>query len=222
MRLRPGTYIEAAALLFDMDGTLINTSGIINALWKRWAERHGLNPAPIIASSPGRRIMDTVAEFLPPGANVDDEVQWIGQRGRDHPEGIVPIPGALDLVRSLPSHRWAVVTAADRTIAEKWLQAAGLPVPRVLITAENVKRGKPDPEGYLMAAQRLRVNPRDTVVFEDSQAGLAAGRAAGAKVIGIATTLTPEVLQGEDWLADFTPLAFDTDEGDFQMRLRVY
>lgn len=222
MRLRPGTYIEAAALLFDMDGTLLDSSGIINALWKRWAERHGLNPAPIIASSPGRRIMDTVAEFLPPGATIDDEVQWIGQRGRDHPEGIVAIPGALSLIQTLPSHRWAVVTAADRTIAEKWLHAAGLPVPRVLITAEDVQRGKPDPEGYRTAAQRLRVNPRDTVVFEDSTSGIAAGRAAGSRVIGIATTLAPEALQGEDWLPDFTPLAFDTDEGDFQMRLRVY
>ncbi|MFD2262403.1 HAD-IA family hydrolase [Lacibacterium aquatile] len=222
MRLRPGSYIEAAALLFDLDGTLIDSSGIINALWRRWAERHGLDPAPIIAASPGRRISDTVAEFLPAGAVLDDEVNWIGERARTQPEGIVAIPGALDLVQTLPAHRWAVVTAASRPVAEQWLQAAHLPVPKVLITAEDVERGKPDPEGYRLAAQRLRVHPRDTVVFEDSTSGIAAGRAAGSRIVALATTLTPEALQGEDWIADYTPLAFDTDEGDFQIRLRVY
>lgn len=135
-------------------------------------------------------------------------------------EGLTSIPRAAALLRSLPYALWAVVTSADRALAERWLRLTRLPVPDVLVAAEDVTAGKPDPEGYIQAAARLGFSPVETVVFEDAPAGLAAGRAAGAHVIALATTLTEAELERHDWLRDFSHVSFSVEPGGCPM-LRI-
>ena len=197
----------AQALLFDMDGTLVLSHAVVHRVWGRWAERHRLDPGHVIAESHGRRTIDSVRALCPPGVDQQAEADELILAERLDTEGIVAVPGVLALLRSVPPERWAVVTSADRPLAEVRLRAAGITPPRVCITAEDVTHGKPDPQGYLLAASRLGVPAADCIVFEDAPAGIAAGRAAGAHVIVLATEQTPEAVQDDDWIADYTGLS---------------
>jgi sugar-phosphatase len=179
------TEIKCSAILFDCDGVLVESDASSTAAWVRWAEHYGIEPDDVIAVMHGRRSEDTVAEFLPEPQRAEG-VQLIDQYEIDDVEGITAIPGAVELVTSLPVDRWAVVTSGNRALATARLTAAGLPLPRVLVTADDVANGKPDPEGYRAAAAGLGFAPGDTVVLEDAPSGAQAARAAevGA-VIGV-------------------------------------
>jgi len=208
MRVPAGTEIRVRAVLFDMDGTLVNSNAAVLLVWRRWAKRHGLDGDAITASTHGRRAADTIRSYAPASVDLAAEVAWLEEHELAERDGIVAVPGARELVAALPPNRVALVTSAPRALAAMRLERAGIPIPNVFISAEDVACGKPDPEGYLEAARRLGVDARDCLVVEDASAGLEAGRAAGARVLAIATTLPPHELDAWDWLPDLSSVSF--------------
>ena len=177
-----------AACLFDMDGTLLTSIIAAERVWAAWGRRHGLDVDAFLPTIHGVRCEDTVRKQNLPGIDVAAEVAWITEAEIADTEGVEPIPGAAAFVAALPVERWAIVTSASRALAISRLAAAGLPVPPVMVTAEDVERGKPAPDGYQLAARRLEVPVEDCLVFEDAPAGIAAGEAAGAAVLVIGAT----------------------------------
>jgi mannitol-1-/sugar-/sorbitol-6-phosphatase len=171
-----------AAFLFDMDGTLLDSSAVVERVWLTWARQHGIDTDVLLSSLHGVRAEDTIRKFAGPTLDVARETEWILQAELGDVEGVVPLDGIGLLLDRLAPDAWAVVTSATRALATVRLNAAKLPIPRVLVTAEEVRRGKPDPEGFLLAAQRLGVRIEECLVFEDSPAGVAAAKAAGAHV----------------------------------------
>lgn len=212
MRIPSGTVMPAQALVFDMDGTLIDSSALISTLWRKWAERYGADPVAVVRASAGRRAIEVIRMFAPQGVDPAAEVDRLIADAAEDTDGLRIIAGAIDLLQSLPEDRWAVVTSADRDLAERWFRGTGLPLPRVMVTADDVLRGKPDPEGYLLAAQRLGISPEEMIVFEDSAAGMTAAAAAGAPVVAVNPAQAGSGLDERDWIADFTGLSFEPGE----------
>ena len=171
-----------AAFLFDMDGTLLDSSAVVNRVWRSWAERHGIDPPRLLAAMHGVRAEDTVRRFAGPTLDVAAETEWIHQAELNDVDGVIGLDGIGAFLERLPANEWAVVTSATLALATVRMRAAKLPIPRVFITAEDVSRGKPDPEGFLLAAQQLGVRIEHCLVFEDSPAGVKAAKAAGANV----------------------------------------
>jgi sugar-phosphatase len=168
-----------------MDGTLVDSTAVVEEVWGEFAARYGLDIAEILRTSHGVQAGDTVRRFAPVGADVVALTEELGAMERVRTAGIVALPGAADLLRSLPAQTVALVTSADRLLAEIRMNAAGLAMPATAVTADLVTRGKPHPEGYLMAAGLLGVEPKDAVVFEDAPAGIAAGVAAGIRTVAV-------------------------------------
>lgn len=181
------TVLTARALLLDMDGTLVDSDAVVERLWRRWAERHGLDGDAVMKVVHGRQGHASMAVLLPErpvAQNLADNARMLAEETADM-DGVVEVPGAgvfLAALRGLPH---ALVTSADVALSTARMHAAGLPLPDVRITAESVGASKPDPEGFLKGAAELGVDPADCVVFEDSGAGIAAGRAAGMRVVGV-------------------------------------
>jgi sugar-phosphatase len=201
--------IHCRAILFDLDGVLVDSTVIVERHWHLWAERHGLAVESILAHSHGRRTIDTlqiVAAHLP--LDLEQEAALLEKYESEDVEGLVPVPGAVELIRSLPDHTWAVVTSGSYRLASPRLQAVGVPIPDVFITAEEVQQGKPHPEGYLMAARRLGQAPQDCLVIEDAPAGIRAARAAGCRVIGVTTTFSAaEVAEADVIVPDLSSIS---------------
>jgi sugar-phosphatase len=195
------TQIHCAALLFDMDGVLIDSTPAVARVWRRWAIERGFNSEEVVARAHGRPSLTTVREYLP-NANHEVENREVERREIEDLDGVVPLPGALDLLDRLPEDRWTIVTSCTRALAEVRLKAAGLPLPRKLITSNDITYGKPHPEPYLKGASVLGFPPADCIVLEDAPAGVRAGRAAGAKVIAFKTTTQESALReaGADWI----------------------
>lgn len=195
------TQICCAALLFDLDGVLINSTPAVSRVWRGWAIEHGFQPEEVVARAHGRPSLTTVREYLP-DANHEAENREVERREIEDLEGVVPLPGALDLLASLPDDRWTIVTSCTRALAEVRMRAAGLPLPKKLITSNDITHGKPHPEPYLKGASVLGFPPQECVVLEDVPAGVRAGKAAGAKVIAFLTTVQESVLReaGADWV----------------------
>lgn len=193
----------AMALLFDMDGTLVDSTAAVERIWARFAERHGIDVADILAVSHGCRTLDVVTRFAPAGIDPVAETSRLNAEERKERDDIIAVPGAAQLLAALPPDSWAIVTSADRGLAQLRLKLAGLPMPRVLIAAEDVSRGKPAPDGYLLAAARLGAPAHECVVFEDTPAGLAAGRAAGARTVAVTTTFDADRLEADVFLASY-------------------
>lgn len=175
---------SAAALLCDMDGTLVDSARAIEQVWAALAVRHDLPRSEVLAALPGRTARDILRLFLDDHRVVEEEAARV-ERSQLAAPGVGPIPGAHRLLSGLPADRWAVVTAAPEAVARARLAAAGLPEPKVLVAAESVTSGKPSPEGYRLAAERLGLPCERCVVLEDAAVGVTAGHAAGARVIGI-------------------------------------
>lgn len=201
--MEPGLELTAAAALFDMDGTLVDSTSVVESLWARFCDEHGVDLAGLLAFSHGRRTPDIVARFLPAATpeQVVAVTAELERRELDVFDGIVEIPGAADLLASLRLP-WAVVTSAPRELAVRRLAAANLPLPPVLVAAEDVMRGKPSPDGYLRAAALLGVDARRCVAFEDAEPGVRSALAAGARVV-IVGALDGPVTHGLDRLNDF-------------------
>jgi mannitol-1-/sugar-/sorbitol-6-phosphatase len=199
--------LSCDAILFDMDGTLVDSTGCVKTIWGRWAQKHGIELQSLLQHSHGRRTIDTINQVAP-HLDAESEAEALETEEITIREGMVAVGGALQLLSRLKPHQWAVVTSAPRRLATVRLAYAGLPAPLVLITAEDVLHGKPDPEGYLKAAQRLGVSPSRCVVVEDAPAGILAGRNAGMTVLGLSTTFAPEHLLGAVCVPDFTEVEF--------------
>jgi sugar-phosphatase len=182
------------ALLFDMDGTILTSIAAAERAWSAWAFRIGAPAADVLSYMHGRRAADTVRLFAPATADIDAEVRWLDEREYEDLDGIAEVPGAGAFLRGLPADRWAVVTSANRALALKRIKAAGLPVPPVLVSSDDISKGKPDPEGYIRAAKILQIKATRCLVFEDTNAGLRAGLAAGAEVVQIAGTQAADEL----------------------------
>jgi len=171
-----------------MDGTLLTSIAVAERIWGRWAERHHLDVASFLPTIHGVQTVDTIRRLALPGVDPAIEAAAITRAELDDVDGIEAIAGAADFLRSLPRDRWSIVTSATRDLALRRLAAAGLPLPAVIVTAEDVNRGKPAPDGFLLAAQRLGFPISDCLVFEDAPAGIAAAEAAGASLIVITAT----------------------------------
>jgi sugar-phosphatase len=171
-----------AAFLFDMDGTLLDSSAVVDRVWGSWAKRHGIDAATLLAQVHGVRSEDTIRRFAGTTVDVAKENQWILDAEVRDVDGVVALAGIHAFIEALDSGTWAIVTSAPRALAEVRLRAVNLPIPQVMITAEDVQRGKPDPQGFLLGAQRLGVRIGECLIFEDSPAGVAAAKAAGADV----------------------------------------
>ena len=176
------------AFLFDMDGTLLNSIAAAERVWSIWAERHGLDVEAFLATIHGVRAIDTITRQALPGVDPEVEARWITEAELNDVEGVVAIPGAVEFLTRLPPDQWALVTSAPKALALRRLQAAGIPVPTVLVTAEDVASGKPDPACYVLGAQRLGVPVQDCLVFEDATVGIRAGEAAGADIMVVTST----------------------------------
>lgn len=195
------TQVRCAALLFDLDGVLINSTPAVARVWHRWAVEHGFDPEEVVPRAHGRPSLTTVREYLP-NADHEAENREVERREIEDLEGVVPLPGALDLLASLPPDRWTIVTSCTRKLAEVRIRAAGLPLPRRFISSNDITNGKPHPEPYLKGAAVLGFPAAECVVLEDVPAGVKAAKGAGARVIAFTTTVQPSALQdaGADWI----------------------
>jgi len=195
--------ITCSALLFDLDGVLIDSTPAVTRVWTQWAIAHGFDPDDVVRNAHGRPSIATIREYLP-HADYEAENREVERREMEDLEGVVTLPGARELLLALPADRWTIVTSCTRPLAKVRLRAAGLPIPGHLLTSNEGKNGKPDPEPYLKGASLLGVSARDCVVVEDVPAGIRAGKAAGARVIACTTTVPESELKaaGADWIVE--------------------
>src|ERR1017187_402590 len=213
--------IRCSALLFDLDGVLIDSTPAVARVWSRWAAEHGLDPEAVVRLAHGRPSRTTIRELLP-GADIDRENREVERREMEDLDGVVLLPGAREILNNLPPERWTIATSCTRPLAEVRLRAAGLPIPESIVTSSDVRIGKPDPEPYLKAAAKLGFAPSDCVVVEDAPAGIRAGKGAGTRVIAFPTTLVRRDLEdaGSDWiLQDCADIAVSSDGDGLHMGL---
>jgi sugar-phosphatase len=185
---------ECSAILFDLDGVLVDSTALVETQWRRWAAARGLRAEPFLRVCHGRRAVETV-RLAAPDLDAEAEVRALVPLADDVPPG--PCDGAARLLRLLPEGSWGVATSSPREPATERLLRAGLPVPRVLVCAEDVTRGKPSPEVYLAASAALRVPAHGCLVIEDAPPGIEAARAAGMAVVGLTTTHRPDQLSAD-------------------------
>lgn len=191
--------LQCSALLFDLDGVLVDSAKCVEATWRQWATRHGLDPERAIQVAHGRRTIETVA-LLAPQLAASTEVEALAASESTTTEGVYEVPGARDLLAGLPDNVWAVVTSGVRSVATLRIRHTGLPSPPVLICADEIDRGKPDPQGYLIAAERLGFLPAQCIVVEDTPPGIEAARAAGMRVIAVEGTYSARSLAAADMI----------------------
>ncbi|KJZ44582.1 HAD-IA family hydrolase [Pseudomonas fluorescens] len=176
------------AFLFDMDGTVLNSIAAAERIWAAWALRHGVDVDTFLPTIHGVRAIDTINRLALPGVDAEAEAAFITEAEIEDVEGIIEVPGAANFLKSLPANQWAIVTSAPKALALRRMAAAGIPQPLVMVTAEDVSAGKPDPAGYRLAAKRLGVEPADCLIFEDATVGILAAEAAGAGLIVVTAT----------------------------------
>ncbi|WP_434702895.1 HAD family hydrolase [Pseudomonas sp. Z1-12] len=204
--------IAYRAFLFDMDGTLLNSIAAAERIWTRWALRHGVDVATFLPTIHGVRAIDTITRQHLPGVDAEAQAEQITREEIEDVEGVVQVPGALAFLESLPPERWAIVTSAPMALALRRMEAAGIPRPAVMVTAEDVSDGKPNPACYRLAAERLHVAPQECLVFEDAEAGIRAGEAAGADVLMVTATHTHPVVTLHPQIKDYLGLGLEVDE----------
>jgi sugar-phosphatase len=199
----PRVTIDCSAVLFDLDGVLIDSTSCVERHWHAWAAQHGLDAASILKIAHGVRNIETM-RLVAPHLDVEQEAAGFASNEVADTRGVSAVEGAPGLLAGLDGARWAIVTSCGAPLAQARLEAARLPMPAALITGSDVGRGKPDPEPYLLAAEVLAVPPADCVVIEDAPAGIRSGKSAGMRVIGIAFTYSRSDLlaNGADAVVD--------------------
>jgi mannitol-1-/sugar-/sorbitol-6-phosphatase len=178
---------SCSAILFDLDGVLVDSTVAVDREWREWAQRKGVDGDAIMVFAHGVRTIEVIRRVAP-HLDAEAEAAAIENHEAHDQRGVTVMAGALDLVRSIPGGRWGVVTSGSRLLARNRLRYCGLPVPKVLITSDDVTNGKPHPEPYLKGAQRMGVAPAECLAIEDAPAGIESARAGGEKVIGLAST----------------------------------
>ncbi|MGH7631592.1 MAG: HAD-IA family hydrolase [Gemmatimonadales bacterium] len=206
--------ISCSAVLFDLDGVLVDSTAHIERQWRDWAARRGLEAEPFLRRCHGRRAVETI-RLAAPELDAEAEVARFPEFAVEDGARLDPLPGARQLLEGLPGGLWAVVTSGVRASAARRIRDAGLPTPRVLVAAEDVEHGKPSPEGYLLAAERLDVAPTGCVVIEDAPSGVEAARAAGMRTLGLAFTHPVDQLRGANLVITQLPVVMSRpiDEG---------
>ena len=193
--------ISCKALLFDMDGVLVDSTPVVARVWSWWARQHGFDPDDIVHKVHGRPSIDNIRELLP-NADHEAENREVERREILDVDGVILLPGVREILASLPVDRWIIVTSGTKPLAHVRIRAAGLTAPGRMVTADDISRGKPDPEPYLKGAALLGFAPQDCLVIEDAPAGIRSGKAAGARVVALQTTETNDLLiaAGADWI----------------------
>lgn len=215
------TKVSTQALLFDLDGVLVNSIPAVERVWSRWAREHGLNVEEVLHRAHGRPSIETL-RYLLPDADHEAENRIVEQAEINDVEGIVPLPGVKELLAALPRDRWAIVTSCTRPLAEVRIRAAGLPKPGLFITSNDITHGKPHPEPYLKGAAGLGFAPEECIVVEDALAGITAGKNAGARVIAFTTTaaMSDLITARPDWiLKDCSAIQLEASEPQLQLML---
>jgi len=187
---------DCSAVVFDLDGVLVDSTAYVEQQWRRWASSRGLRPEPFLRVCHGRRALETI-RMAAPHLDAEAEVRAFVPLEDSASEPLGPLPGALRLLTALPVGTWAVATSGSRPVATGRLRRAGLPVPAVLVCAEDVTRGKPSPDAYLLAARSLGCPPDQVLVVEDAPAGIQAARTAGMAIIGLTTTHSAVMLDAD-------------------------
>ena len=213
--------IMCRAVLFDMDGTLVDSTPVVELAWGRWAAQHNIPLKEVLSFSHGRPTIATLEHFLP-GHDHSTDLRELAHFEETQTEGILAVPGAVDVLHSLQAqnHPWAVVTSAWRKLAETRVTAAGLPLPTVIVPIDEIQNGKPDPEGFLHAATQLGVAPEECVVFEDTRPGIEAGLRAGMRVVGLLTTYSSQRLGHSPVVRDFRDVSIRTEGDLLKIELR--
>jgi sugar-phosphatase len=213
--------LHCSAILFDLDGVLVDSTGSVTRQWKRWAQENNIDPRYAAEIAHGMRTVEVVRR-LAPHLHAEAEVVRIEKREAEDHEGVAVMPGAAELLQSVPDGRWSVVTSGTRYLAMSRLRLANLPMPPVLVAADDVSKGKPDPEPYLKGARLLGVNPGECLVIEDAPAGIRAARAGGMKVIAIPSTYPASALQEADAIVQkLAQIQVSTGKDGEQMEVRV-
>ena len=198
---------ECQALLFDLDGTLVDSIAAVDRAWTRWALRHGLDPVVVVPQIHGRRAVDSLRLLAPyPEMDLIAEEEWLESVESSDTEGVVPIPGALEFVASVPRKRWSIVTSGASPVARARMNAVGLN-PHFAVYGEDVENGKPAPDPYQLAARRIEIDPADCIVFEDTAAGVRSGQSAGMRVIAVSGGAErPDLAEAELVIKDYRSL----------------
>jgi sugar-phosphatase len=215
--------LTCSAILFDLDGVLVESQHAVERQWTLWAREHGLDPAEVIHVAHGRPSIATIREVLPQG-DPGAENRKMEERELADMEGVRAIAGTADLLAAIPPDRWAVVTSGTRRLATKRLRHAGLPAPRHMVSASDIVNGKPHPEPYLKGAAALGFPPQECLAIEDAPSGIEAARAAGMRTIGVPTTYARQELGAADFvvkrLSDLRVTVINTP-GRQNVRLQV-
>jgi len=222
MMVGMGSHLDLTckAVLFDMDGTLVDSGVVVERAWGRWAARHGIPLETVLSFSHGRPTIATLEHFLPERDHTG-ELEAMDRYEETQLDGILAVPGAQQIVQALQNHPWAIVTSAWRTLAEARVRAAGLPLPKVIVPVDEIRNGKPHPEGFLRAAERLGVAPGDCLVFEDTRPGIEAGLSAGMQVVALLTTSPAERLNHRPCIRDFRDVTVRPDGECIKLELKA-
>lgn len=211
------SLLKCKAILFDLDGTLVDSATRVQRLWLDWSRKHDIDPHFLLEVMHGRRADETI-RIVAPHLPEQEEFLALEEEEILDMDGVRPYPTAAELLSQLSARQWAIVTSGTRRVAGARLAHVGLPAPDVFITADDVTRGKPAPDGYLLAARRLELDPADCVVIEDAPAGIQAGKAAGMRVIAVGTTLAEEALNLADVvIGQLTEINLTVSPGEIQI-----
>ena len=212
--------LRCKAILFDLDGTLVDSATRVQRLWLDWSRKHGIDPHFLLEVMHGRRADETI-RIVAPHLPVQEEFQALEAEEILDMDGVRPYARAGELLSQLSARQWAIVTSGTRRVAGARMAHVGLPAPDVFITADDVARGKPAPDGYLLAARRLGLDPAECVVIEDAPAGIQAGKAAGMRVIAVGTTLAEEALSLADVvIGQLAELRLQTSSAEIWIQVR--
>jgi mannitol-1-/sugar-/sorbitol-6-phosphatase len=210
--------LRCSAFLFDLDGVLVDSRAVVERVCRAWAGRHQLDPETVLRVAHGRRTRDTV-RLLTPHLDGHREAAWIDNAELDDVAGLREVPGVREFLATV-NDDWAIVTSCSPELARLRMGAVALPLPRIIVTSDDVVQGKPSPEGYRLGARRLGRDPADCVVFEDAPPGVAAGRAAGSPVVALRTTHPDaDLAEASGVIADFQDLRVQRDPRGYLVTL---
>lgn len=203
-------------LLFDLDGTLVNSLPAVDRAWRTWSIEFGLDPDVIVPQIHGRRAVDSIARLAP---HLDQQAAFsrLEHLEATDTEGVVPMPGALEFIKQIQDIPWGIVTSGSRPIAYPRIKAGGIQPPDIFVTAEEISRGKPDPEAFLTGAARLGIPPSDIIAFEDTLAGVRSAKGAGMRVVGLSEEAAEEA---DIQISDYSSLTIDHSSSPFILSLK--